>query len=279
MRLFAVDIDGDTAVIGSIRAAWVYVRQGTTWVQEAVLVSPEAPTIGRFGQAVAISGNTVLVSAASAGGGKGATYVYTRTDGVWSYQATLLAEDGEVDDLFGIAVALDGNVAVVGAYFENHLAGSAYIFEREGTVWHQTAKLVPSPATSTGSFGVVVGLSGDTAIIGSTGGLKSAYIFVRNGAGWVQQAKLAPANPSEFSWFGFSVAIDGDRAVAAAQKLIGDESLYHYVRRGAEWTLEGVTQEPAATAGDLFAGGLALQGQTLLANSYGTQTPGLVYET
>ena len=120
----------------------------------------------------------------------GSAYIFVRTGGVWTQQAKLTASDAAAGDRFGTSVAVSGDTAVVGAYFDDDAgssSGSAYAFVRTGGVWMQQAKLTASDAAANDQFGYSVALSGDTAVVGayqdddagSNSG--SAYVFVRTG--------------------------------------------------------------------------------------------------
>jgi hypothetical protein len=147
---FSVAISGDTLVVGawgedssatgvngnqsdnsagSSGAAYVFVRSGTTWTQQAYLKASNAAGDDGFGCSVAISGDTVVVGAAnedsSATGvngdgtnngsnGSGAAYVFVRSGTSWSQQAYLKASNTDVGDAFGTKVAISGDTLVVG---------------------------------------------------------------------------------------------------------------------------------------------------------------------
>ena len=104
----AVAIDGDTIVVGALKdsnsaffrgSAFVFVRSGATWTQQQKLVASDGGNIDLFGAAVAISGNTIAVTASDDDGGvignsdtagvhdQGSAYVFTRSDGVWTQRA------------------------------------------------------------------------------------------------------------------------------------------------------------------------------------------------
>ena len=104
---------------------------------------------------------------------QGSAYVFTRSGTTWTQQAKLTASDGAADDYFGYSVALSGDTALVGAYWDdvgaNYDQGSAYVFTRSGTTWTQQAKLTASDGAAGDHFGHSVALSGDTALVGATG--------------------------------------------------------------------------------------------------------------
>ncbi|MBC8377697.1 MAG: S8 family serine peptidase, partial [Planctomycetes bacterium] len=164
-------------------------------------------------------------------------------------QAKLTASDGYSSDLFGYSVSIDGDTVIVGAHQNDDNgsnSGSAYIFQRNGTIWTQQAKLTASDGYSSDLFGSSVSIDGDTVIVGahqnddngSNSG--SAYIFQRNGTIWTQQAKLTASDGYSSDLFGSSVSIDGDTVIAGAY---GDDdngsesgSAYIYEKTGGSWT-------------------------------------------
>ena len=262
----AVGVDGDQADNSASfsGAAYVFVRNGTTWTQQAYLKASNTGAGDNFGQAVAIAGDTIVVgapgeasNATNVGGdqgnnslsGAGAAYVFRRGT-PWSQEAYLKASNTGSNDQFGIAVAVSGNIVVVGANFEDSNAtginksgadnsafdsGAAYVFVRNGSSWSRQAYLKASNTGTGDEFGRSVAVSGTTILIGAPGedsnatqvnggqgnnaaeGAGAAYAFVRNSGGWSQQAYLKPTNAGAFDDFGFSVAIAGDTAIVGAR--------------------------------------------------------------
>ena len=106
----------------------------------------------------------------------GAAYIFKLSGGTWTQMAKLVAGDRRADDWFGTSVAISGDTAIVGAYFqdydennENNLrdASAAYIFKLSGGTWTQVAKLVAGDRRADDYFGYSVAISGDTAIVGA----------------------------------------------------------------------------------------------------------------
>ncbi len=158
---FSVALSGDTALVGAVGdddagsfsgSAYVFVRSGTSWIQQAKLTASDAASNDIFGGSVALIGDTALVGAAGdddAGSVSGSAYVFVRSGTTWTEQAKLTASDAAAGDRFGIAVALNGSTALVVAPNDDDAAfssGSAYVFVRSGTTWSQQAKLGPGPA-------------------------------------------------------------------------------------------------------------------------------------
>lgn len=186
----------DTSLAGA-GAAYVFVRSGGVWTQQAYLKASNPEANAEFGYAVAISGDTIAVaapwekSAATGINGNeadtsaseaGAVYVFTRTNGTWSQQAYLKASNTDAGDGFGYSVAIDGNLMVVGAAYESsastgvngdersndaQFAGAAYVFGRLGSTWTQAAYLKASNARANAFFGTSVAISGSSIVVGA----------------------------------------------------------------------------------------------------------------
>jgi hypothetical protein len=176
----AVAVLGDTAIAGApgdatagpeTGAAYVFQRTGTAWGQEAKLTASDGTASDALGLEVALSGDTAIAGAPFAGGA-GAAYVFTRQGSTWTEEERLAASDGQPFDDFGAAVAVAGDVALVGALFDAHAggfqAGSAYLFARSGSTWTEELKLTASDAAAQDWFGASCALDGDTAVIAAS---------------------------------------------------------------------------------------------------------------
>lgn len=272
----AVDVDGDTAVVGQrvvdvdghlYGTVGIYVRSGSEWILQQVLIRSYG-----FGCSVALDGDRVLVGAnIDSGWDAGAAYIYVRSNGVWSQQARLTASDRAGDDEFGYSVSLSGNSALIGTKGNE----SAYIFTRSGSNWSEQAKL-PAPAGAQGWFGTAVSLSGDTALIGAEysdwGGkvnAGSAYIFTRSGTVWSQQAKLTDANGAEGDNFGCSVSLQGDTALIGSKwDDLGAEthagSAFVFTRSGTNWNEQAKMTASDGARSDIFGYSVSLDGDLAL---------------
>ncbi len=134
---------------------------------------------------VSLSSDTALISALDDFYFKGSAYVFTRSGTTWTQQAKLLASDGVEGDWFGFSVSLDGDIALIGAVYDDSGRGSAYIFTCKGTTWTQQAKLLTLDGAAYNHFGSSASLLGDTALIGAAfdddngNSSGSAYVFVK----------------------------------------------------------------------------------------------------
>jgi hypothetical protein len=358
---YAVSVSGDTLVAGAYRessnatgvngnqnddsaansgAAYVFVRDGTNWSQQAYLKASNAEAGDTFGGVVAVSGDTVVVGATSESSSatgvngnqsdnsarnSGAAYVFVRNGTNWSQQAYLKAFNLGGDIVFGVSVAVSGDTIVVGAVRESSNArgvngdwttnsaqysGAAYVFVRSGTNWNPQAYLKASNADAFDSFGRSVAVSGDTMVVGASGessnatevngdqddnsayGAGAAYVFVRTGTNWTQQAFLKASNAQGGSLvygpptqgFGYAVAASGETVVVAApgesssatgvngnqtdHSATNSGAAYVFVRHGTNWSQQAYVKASNTGAGDRFGYSVAVSGDTALIGAY-----------
>jgi len=279
---------GDTAVIGAYRqlnengrsgAAYVFDRNtagavclktGTQdpWCEQAKLVALDEENGDRFGYRVAISGDTIIVSARrddTAGGqDAGSAYVFTRSTDVWTQQAKLVASDGAAFDTFGGGLAFAGDTALIGAPGDDNGEGSVYVFTGSGAAWSQQAKLTPDDPQANQFFGGAISISGDTALFGASydnemaNSAGAAYVFTRSAGDWTQQAKLTASDSVEWDRIGVHVALSADTAILGANYA---NKAYVFVRDGVTWEEQAKLTASDGAADDFF-GSVALSGDT-----------------
>jgi len=288
---WSVAVSGNTVVVGAPNhtngvsfcgAAYVFVRSGVYWTQQAELDGGAFDD--ELGSSVALSGNTVLAGVpyydTATQEDAGAVYAYTRSGATWSAPDILVADDGVASDYFGAngGVALSGNTALIGS--SNHSSatidtlGAAYIFTRSGTTWSQRAELTPADGAKEDYFGGSVAISGGTALVGAmfhttTGGTwgGAAYVFTGSGATWTQQAEWEGA--ANMDDLGTSVALTGNMAlVGAPYQAVGEKTLVGavdvYTRSGTKWTRQPDLSASDGDADDDFGGAVAISGSTAL---------------
>jgi hypothetical protein len=273
----SVAISGSTAVVGAYRnnsstgAAYVFVRSGTAWTQQAKLTAFDRGAGDDFGAAVAVSGSTAVVGA-TYHAGAGAAYVYVQSGTTWTQRAELTASDAVANDNFGISVATTGSAAVVGARFKNSNTGAAYIFGRSGSTWSQLAKLTASDGAANDNFGIATAISGTTVLVGAYGKSSftgAAYIFTGSGTTWTQQAKLIAADGAANDNFGISVAISGSIAVVGSPfKASSTGAAYVFVRSGTVWSQLAKLTAADGAANDSFGIAVAVSGSTGIVGAY-----------
>jgi hypothetical protein len=291
----SVAVAGDTALVGAIfasdagssafGAAYVFVRSGATWTQQAKLVPPDGVADDQFGTSVALSGDTAVIGAAhhsAAGDRSGAAYVFVRSGTAWVLQAQLTAADAADNDQLGMSVALSGDTAVIGAINaagSTAQAGAAYVFVRSGATWTQQAKLTAADGAAFDHAGTSVALSGDTALVGASGSddlgqdAGAAYVFARSGATWTQQARLTAADGEGGNAFGAAVALVDDTAVIGSpfDSPVGaaSGSTYVFTRSGTTWTQQTKLTAADGAAVDFFGSSVALSAGSALIGAPG----------
>lgn len=253
----SVDIsdDGNTAIVGNLSdnnnvgAAWVWTRSGGVWTQQgAKLVGSGAAGNGGQGASVSLSadGNTAIVGGLYDNALAGAAWVWTRSGGVWTQQGPKLVGSGAAgiaQQGNSVALAGDGNTAVVGGLSDNSGVGANWVWVRNGGVWSQQGtKLVGSGATANAHHGVSVSLAadGNTMISGGLGD-GAAWVWTRGGGVWTESGKLF----NGLQGASVSLSADGNTAVIGApytgQVVIGNlftatGAAWVWTRTGGVWT-------------------------------------------
>jgi RHS repeat-associated protein/uncharacterized repeat protein (TIGR01451 family) len=275
----SVAIHGDTVVVGAYGdeghtgAAYVFVRQGSTWSQQAKLVAGDGAADDFFGASVAVDGDTIVSGAAGDDNYAGSAYVFVREGSTWNQQARLTAGDGAGSEQFGDSVAIDGDTIVAGARYDGignvYSVGSAYVFVRQGSTWSQQAKLVADDGEAFDSFGTSVAIDGDTIVVGATWE-DLAYAFVRRGNTWSQEAKLVAGDGGTSGSSRWNVAVSGDTAIVGGSGSYGEAgSAYLFVRRVGDWSQNSKLTAGGGTANDYFGRSVAIKGDTVVAGATG----------
>lgn len=183
-------------------AAYVFAGAGDTWTLEAKLLAADGAADDELGQCVAISGETAIVGAPyddDDGSFSGSAYLFERVLSTWTQAAKLTAEDAVEGQVFGSAVALDGDRAAVGATGDDTFdtnSGAVYLFRRENGAWVQEAKVTCSTPSAHHGFGSSVALSGDVLLVGTFGDDEqgtdagAAYVYRRSNGVWSEEARL-----------------------------------------------------------------------------------------
>jgi len=213
-RATAVDLDADTLVFGTpgandfAGAVYAFSNASNRWTEVFRHLATKPGT--RFGGAVALSGDRIVIGAASdgeRGEAAGAAYIAERRGTRWEMrQEVLCPQDLRPTDIFGVDVAIDGDTIIVGAPKKDLVpehgpawvqAGAVYVFSFDGRDWIET-KLVASDAGAGDEFGSRVAICGDRIAVlapldddaGLDGG--SVYLFRRESGTWREERKLLP---------------------------------------------------------------------------------------
>lgn len=250
-RVLAIAVALYTALIG-----------GSALAADARLQPENAPPGAQFGAAVALHGGYAVVGAPDDDGisaQSGAAYVFA-LDGSATWK--LAASDGTSNDRFGRAVAIDGDVVVVGA------ANAVYVFRlTESNTWVEEATIPGS--CGQGDFGAAVAVSGDRMLVGSPligclGTSTKGYVFFYRHVGdgdWQLELSFNTRYNPAGDYFGAAVDLDGDTAVVGAP---GWGQVFVYTHDGALWQQSTVIADPLWGSGRWFGAAVAIHADSLI---------------
>ncbi|HEX4494604.1 MAG TPA: hypothetical protein VIE43_02955 [Thermoanaerobaculia bacterium] len=196
----AISADGNTAIVGGngdsagTGAAWIYTRSGEVWSQQGKLAGTGGIGMPNQGWSVSLSGdgNTALLGGPYDNSGTGATWVFTRSGGIWSQQGIKLVGRGAVgaaNQGWSVALSGDGNLAIASGFTDDSDAGAVWVFARNEGVWSQrgsklrgTGTVLAAPAQGAS---VALSADGSTVMIGGPGDNSET------GAAWIFAASSA----------------------------------------------------------------------------------------
>lgn len=248
-----VSISGENILIGSSTdlntfggSAHIYNKNfggADNWGYFQKILPPVLNPLNYFGASTSISGDTLIVGSpndeplmSGDANNSGAAYIFAKTnEGIWQLVKKIVASDRMRGDSFGTSVYLNGENVFVGAPSDNRDAngggtilgnsGSVYIFKRTTNVnsdWLQVKKITAPIRSKFANFGLSIGISGNYAVIGSSGESDSpgtttqnqtgaAYILKNNGGAnnWTQVQRIQSNSRSAGDSFSQSTAING----------------------------------------------------------------------
>jgi len=268
--------------------AWLYAdnqnqgdREMATSVTRAVKISVnqlrKSVILFSIACAMVAIGAGSSISAATAPGDVGAGLFVVNGGSLVDSGTRLGPSDPGGADFFGSNVAIEGDLAVIGAANADDGVGAAYVFERKNGVWVERTKLVPTDSPGTSEFGENVRISGNTIAIGAPNdrnGKGSVYIFQKTGNVWTQQAKLTANDETVDSFFGDSIALRDDVLVSGAELgfvpggvegRVEAGAAYVFRRIGKSWTQEAklIASDPIDQAN--FGSGTAIVSDNTIA--------------
>ncbi|MEM6348119.1 MAG: T9SS type A sorting domain-containing protein [Bacteroidota bacterium] len=276
---WAISLDSNRVLIGAptragddlgAGSAYIYEFDGTNWTEIVKLTASDGANDDRFGLAVSLDGTRALVGAQwdeDKGEESGSAYLYEFDGTNWLEMSKLTASDGENFDLFGGAVALDGNHALIGVRGDNEAgsSGSVYSYQYDGNNWVEGSKLLPSNGSFNGGFGSSLSINGNQILIGAslengnanfTG---AAYIFEFDGSSWTEVARLVASDGATSDYFGRSVSLNGNVALVGAIKDGESGLVYVFEFDGSSWTEVNKLTASDGTADDGFGFSISLE--------------------
>ncbi len=173
----SVALSNDVALVGAaaINSAYLFKRVQNSWVQQQKLIAQDSGRNNFFGGSVALVDNVALIGAYrddSSGDDAGAAYLFvSNVSGQWVQQEKLLAMDGMSNDQFGLHVALDDGIAVVGAIGDSEKgpdSGSVYLFIRDASnQWNTRGKIIAQDGEEGDWYGYRVAVSNNRVLVGA----------------------------------------------------------------------------------------------------------------
>jgi hypothetical protein len=271
---YSVAEDGGTVVAGTsdfrkgtTSAAYVFVKNGGSWAQQARLTPPDNVAESKFGESVDISGDTIAVAAPEHSNKAGAAYIFTRSGTIWTEQAKLMLPNPASGDFFGYRVSIDGDTLAVAAWGKYDKRGAIYIFQRSGTTWSQQAELTASDGQPMDMLGESIDLDDNTLAAGAgyrnkdQGGV---YVFIRQGTTWSQQAFLLPEGATNTEYF-VKVSLDGDNlAVGGNMNSTNRGAAYVFTRSGSKWMQQAKLMASDGVSYDYFGTSVSIRGNAVL---------------
>jgi len=258
----ALSADGNTLAIGGfndnsgVGATWVFTRTSGTWTQQgSKLVGTGNTGMSRQGYSCALSadGNTLATSGNNDDSNIGATWIFTRTAGVWTQQGSKLVGTGNTGvsaQGFTCALSADGNTLAVGGPDDNDAIGATWVFTRSGTSWTQQGlKIVGTGEETTvvyQGYACALSASGDTLAVGAYGDNNfagAAWIFTRTAGVWTQQGnKLIGTGNTGASRLGTACSLSADGNTLAVCGNYDNSQVgatWVFTRSNTTWTQQG----------------------------------------
>jgi hypothetical protein len=295
-RSASLSADGNTLAVGGITvndqqgATWIYTRLNGIWSQQGskLVGSGAVGSSVQQGYSTSLSadGNTLAVGGPADGSNQGATWIFTRLNGIWSQQGNKLIGSGSVGTSSqgrSTSLSADGNTLAIGGYADNSRLGATWIFTRSNGIWFQQgSKLVGSGSVgSSVNQGRYISLSGDgnTLAVGGDGDNSNqgaTWIFTRLNGIWTQQGNKivgsGSAGPS-FQGSSPSLSVDGDTLAIGGP---GDNSYqgatWIFTRLNGIWSQQGNKLVGSGSVGSSVYQGystyLSADGNTLSVGGY-----------
>jgi hypothetical protein len=283
----SVALDGTSLVVGAFGegtggrmagAAYVYDWNpgAGDWSASAKLLAHNRESMAKFGTAVSLDEDRVLVGATGTDNNRGSAYLFTRgAGGAWDQQVWLRPARRFVEGGFGSAVALRGPLAAVGAPGGREHPGSVHIFTGTSSSreWKEISALSASPSSGATRFGSSLALGRNMLVVGAEGSDSApgaVFVFRWTAQGWIEESLLRAPDSAPGDRFGCSVSLEGDSLVIGAlgaQSRMG--AVYVFSRNPDGWQLEAELRAPNGAPGDMFGRSVAHQGPALVIGAEG----------
>ena len=286
----SVSIQGDEVIVGAPGAdnqrgaVYTFLRSGLQWLEQVKLTPPGGQDGEGFGSAIGYVGQDLIIGAPENeninGPGAGIAYLFSRSISTWSFGATLLATNRVIQPLFGSAVAVNGDLAVVGAQGRSGDTGGAYVFQKSTNGWTQSSELIPSDGTAGDLFGRSVAIDENYIVVGAPGaehaqGTGAVYVFLKGSEGWSEQVRLVASDGAAQDSFGMALAIAEDRIAVGAPYADLDTredagKVFVFETNGPSWQEQAMLVSDSGDSGERLGMSLAMESSTLAVGAPGS---------
>ena len=265
-----VAVAGDVAVVGASRdgemlqgagAAYVFERQADdSWRHTSSLFPTSDVTPGAaFGEAVVTDGERILVAAPSQDDYSGRAYIFDQVgNGEWELVAHLVPSLGLNNGFFGTSIAIDGDMAVVGAVQEDGASsrsGAVYVYTRSSSgVWQESQRLTVPGTTSSSDVGMAVGLDfEDGELLVGMSGERAVARFTWSGSEWQPALPILPGAGEPDTLFGSSISVrDGHLAIGTSN--LSSRTVHLYRKVAGSWGFREAVSDLGSTPSVAYDG-------------------------
>lgn len=249
----AVAVDGETVLVGeggnsmTSGIVYIYSKDGMgAWTESDRIVADDAYEGDGFGTAIALSGNTLLVTAPNQNDGAGAVYVFDRaSDGGWSQSTRLTTGATMSGDGLGSAMAVSEDLLILGAASKFKSAGAAIVFTRDTAgSWSGGDMIVAADSSEGDLFGASVATKGGHLFVGAPGkGNREGvvYIYANEGGVWTEVDQISAFGLDRNNRFGSAIATSDDMLLVSAPRFLRSTgSVFVYqMNEDGEWRQNG----------------------------------------
>lgn len=272
----AVAIHGNLSVVGARfnddagnSSGSAYVFDASTGQQVHKLTALDAAAEDWFGISVSLTSSKALIGSYQddpKGSNSGSAYLFDVTTG--TQLRKLVPTDGSANDYFGIAVDIDNDKALVGAYLDNN-RGSAYLFD--ANTGQQLSKFSPGDLASSAYFGGDLAISGDLVVVAANSddesGLFSGSAYLFDAVSGNQLFKLKPNDGAPYQQFGVSVDVHEDLVIVGTVN--NSAYVFDALTGQQKWKLLA----PDLSPGDRFGYSVAINGKYALVGAMFDSNP------
>ena len=270
-----VTLSGDQLLVGStlLQAIYVFEKDGSDqWRETQILTASDAFEGNFIGRVSAADGDHFFTASWANSEGRGAVYVFERdpATGRWSETDKLMGSDVGPNELFGMSIAVEGDLALIGTAQKDNGTGAAYVFRRDAATrnWSEQSKLTGPETGPNSAFGITVGLDGGVALVAAAfhevgRGVVFEFSYDESTEEWQAGATLRTfdgGNPGV--QLGVAMYFSGGEAWFGAPGASEFEGRAYLMYRSpsGEWIGSSKLTGSEPAQGDQFAGTLAVRG-------------------